>query len=584
MKVNQIKLNMTAIVVIVFLVGGVIYVGNTWSPSSYKLALRKFEVEKTGLVIGRPRPIRSDEWTVATPLTQATVNNQFSRYNETSPYHEDLRTFLSMPIADWGLIFKPDMWLYRLVNPAYAFSFHHYVIFALFVIGYALLFNLIIQNQLHAWLLSFILFFTGYVQYWWTILGPGFALFPWLIVILEWKINPLLKFSLFYWTATSWILAIFYPPLTISLAFVGFVTILAFRPQWFQKKILVPLVIASLLAVGTAVLYLHDYLIATITTIYPGQRLSGGGETELNQWISQFFPVAQIHNHESLIGRNICEISTVGTFYTLAVFSLLNYSKWQEIRSRSLTRIVLILTGSILATWAWMFLPLPSWVGAPLLWNRIPSVRLFFAAGLLLLILVIFLSQTLGVRFSPARVAVFCGVTIAAWAYYKPFRSEPGFLDLLILLPVLGLSIFHHRLAIARQSTGLLVSALLVGFVAFGSFNPVQSAWLIFNRPQTNVTRMLDAQSKSHPNQFVVVEDGQFPGAVLNGWGYRSISHVLPTPQLDFFRQLFPELPEAELNQIFNRYARIVLTKDRQPKLLYADAVSVPLDRFDTQH
>lgn len=211
MTIGRVRLAFSPIgfVITLLLVGAVVYVSSAWSPSSYNLAFNFFEVENSAPVFGKPREVRSDEWLVITPLTQATVNNGFARYNHTSPYYEDLRSVYSMPIADWGLLFKPDMWLYRIVNPAYAFSFHHYASFALFIIGYALLFSIIGISQVHACLLSLLLFFTGYVQYWWTALGPTFAIFPWLIVVLDWKVPWYLKLTTFYWIATSWILAFF---------------------------------------------------------------------------------------------------------------------------------------------------------------------------------------------------------------------------------------------------------------------------------------------------------------------------------------------------------------------------------------
>src|SRR5258706_11390096 len=125
------------------LLGGVccaIYIGNTWSPSSYAYALRQFEAADDGLVLGRNRLIRSDEWAALTPLTQATVNNGLQRFNHTSYYQEDLRSLYALPVLDWGLLFRPTLWLYPLVNAAYAFSFHHLLVTLLFVAGHLVLF------------------------------------------------------------------------------------------------------------------------------------------------------------------------------------------------------------------------------------------------------------------------------------------------------------------------------------------------------------------------------------------------------------------------------------------------------------
>lgn len=92
-----------------------IYVGNSWSPSSYAFALNNyFAYQDVQPTLGQSRAIRSDEWAVVTPLTKATVRNDFERYNKTSLYQEDLRINYGLPIFDWGLAFKPTMWLYGL--------------------------------------------------------------------------------------------------------------------------------------------------------------------------------------------------------------------------------------------------------------------------------------------------------------------------------------------------------------------------------------------------------------------------------------------------------------------------------------
>src|ERR1700693_1236818 len=93
--------------VISLLVAGVVYIGNAWSPSSYAIVLRTVAADDDGLVAGQPRPIRSDEWAVLTPFTQVAVLNGFQRFHASAIGTEDLRMVYSLPIFDWGIIFKP---------------------------------------------------------------------------------------------------------------------------------------------------------------------------------------------------------------------------------------------------------------------------------------------------------------------------------------------------------------------------------------------------------------------------------------------------------------------------------------------
>lgn len=567
------------------LLSGLVYVGKAWSPSSYALALNLFQVSDNGLVTGKPRAIRSDEWAVLTPLTQATVNNHFERYNKTSFYGEDLRMMFSLPVFDWGMLFKPTMWLYFLAKPAYAFSFHHFATIVLFVIGYMQLFKLAGGARLDSLLLSSTLFFTSFTQFWWTSLGPVLAFFPWLIVMLCLETRTWIKLLGFYWIATSWFLSFFYPPIIISLSFVGLILLIAFKPTFFKIRTVFQFGLAGLAAVITACWYLKDYLLVTWNTLYPGRRNFGGGAVPFDEWLSQFLPTANIHHvHGSLIGQNICEIGTVGTYYILLVLCFLHYPSIKELAAKktSLRPIIPVMIGLLMVT-AWMLLPLPPWFGAPLLWNQVHPERMEYAAGVLLVLLPFVAAKKLGIVVSWPRFICFALAILCGWYYAKALRGYPDILETwydIAIIPIIFLILlFYKRIPYFSANTLFLGVSMLFSAAAFGSFNPLQSSHPIFEREQTGVTETLDSQAAADHTLAV----GGFPGAVLNGWGYRSVSHVNTTPQLDVWKRVFPSLPENEINQVFNRYAHIILTDDPAPHLIQADAVAVPKQVFQQQ-
>jgi len=80
-------------------------------------------------------------------------------------------------------------------------------------------------------------------------------------------------------------------------------------------------------------------------------------------------------------------------------------------------------------------------------------------------------------------------------------------------------------------------------------------------------------RAAADPQGFVV-------GAILNGLGVPAINHVLLMPQLDFFRPFFPELAVDRFNQIFNRYAHIVVGDVPAPIVPRPDVVIVPIHKF----
>lgn len=566
------------IVVALLICVGLVYVGKAWSPSSYGYILSNVLGTSAGPALGTPRPIRSDEYAVVTPLTQAVVRNDFARYNRTSLYGEDLRINYGLPLHDWGIVFKPTMWLYGLVAPAYAFSAHWFLVTALFFVGYAWLFRWLGASPVVGYALSAALYFTGVVQFWWSEKAPEFALFPWVVLSLSSRLPLYARVALFYWLAVSWLLANFYPPVQISLAFVGAILLLAKEPRLLERKTLLLAAGAAILAAGTAALYLWDYLNATATTIYPGSRRVSGQTLPMHLWLSWFLPTINFdRNFQSFVGNNVCENGTLGTYYLLMALCLLDLTKmkvaWGDPAKR---RTLAVLAVGLVSMLSWMTLPIPTWAGVPLLWNHVQPQRMQFAAGLLAICLVLVLAMYLGLKWSlPRLAAILLLVGYGLW-HWKVAAGKTDAWDLAIFLVAIGSFIASFRKP-ARTHASVALASATAGAVLFGGFNPLQSAHPIFTPPSSPVIPALDQLAAA--NNGVVAVAG-LQGAVANGLGYKAVNHVTTTPQLSFWRRQFPEMAEPEFLGIFNRYSHIIAANEAAPRLLQDDAIIVPVGQF----
>jgi hypothetical protein len=98
----------------------------------------------------------------------------------------------------------------------------------------------------------------------------------------------------------------------------------------------------------------------------------------------------------------------------------------------------------------------------------------------------------------------------------------------------------------------------------------------MFERPETEVTARLDALAAERPDGAIAV-DG-IPDAILNGVGYRSVTHVIVTPSPETFRLYFPDLDEKRFNHIFNRFAHYGLTDRPEPYVASPDNVRLPIE------
>jgi hypothetical protein len=559
---------------------GLLYVSQTWSPSSYGIMLRELGYRQSGLIFSRPQTIRSDEWAVSTPMIQATVNNGFRRYNATSFYNEDLRLAYTLPLSDWGIIFKPHMWLYPFVNAAYAFSFQYYATFALFVIGYWWLFRIMGAKEGQALALSLGIYFTGFVQFWWTTLGMGMAVFPFVVAVLFAKIPRWQRVILFYWVASVWLISDFYPPLCISLGFVAAIFLLCFGAEWFTFKRLSALFAATALACCTTLYYLKDYLLATMATMYPGQRSVSGGGVPLREFISQILPFTMYDKgFRSLDSQNICEAGTVGLFVILLAICFANYSQlWKRLKEPKIRRRATILGIGLFLMLGWMIAPIPAGVGKLLLWNNVQPERMEFAEGLLAVLFAFYLVSVAGWVVNAVRIMLFLGVIFAGWYVLK---LQPGFsagrnsLDVWIVLPLLVAYALIRKNKVDPGSA-LLVVSLAVSAVVLFKFNPIQKAWPIFNREETAEVVRLREMVNPRTGLLSVNE----PGATANGLGFKSVTHVTMVPAWQVWNKFRDRVPSELFNNVFNRYSHIQLSNDALPKLIQADLITVPRSWF----
>ncbi|TPV49466.1 hypothetical protein FJW01_00840, partial [Pantoea deleyi] len=442
--------------VILFLLGA-LYIFNSWSPSSYGFFLKKIDPQNSGVLWGEPRAIRSDEWAVVTPLTQATINNGFKRYNKTSFYGEDLRINYGLPIFDWGLLFKPTMWGYLFLSPAKAYSLQWYLTFCIFIIGYFKLFKEIGLNKKISILLSFSLFFTGGTQFWWDEKGPVYAFFPWVVYFLISKNNIYLRMMLFYWVGASWLITNFYPPLVISLAFIGAMLFVSDLKSWRNVKSVILLVFSSLAIIITALFYLKDYLIKTSNTVYPGHRSFSGGSVGWGEWLSQFFPFSTFNTHfETIYNSNICEVGVTGFSFILLLLIHLDYNsvKTNFFKNTHYNKTLILAVGVILSN-LWLIAPIPSWAGKIFLWNNVSPNRMVYAAGILTAITSMLFFQNLKFKISPLRFIAYITLVIIVWYFmkYRPLTQD-----------MKGFGGFAHNYADFYLIVAIIISYFLINF------------------------------------------------------------------------------------------------------------------------
>ena len=130
----------------------------------------------TGTIFGVPRAIRSDEWSLNTPMALS----QYYNYSGSFPYFSDIvrgtatDVFLvyGQPVWDIGVIFRPFHWGYLFMDPGRGLSFFWYGrLIALFIVTFE--FGLLItkNNKRLSLISSLLVSLAPIVQWWFAING-----------------------------------------------------------------------------------------------------------------------------------------------------------------------------------------------------------------------------------------------------------------------------------------------------------------------------------------------------------------------------------------------------------------------------
>jgi hypothetical protein len=471
--------------------------------------------ERSGVLAGAPRAIRSDELLVETPIAISSAEQGFPE----SPWIGLAPTDLAAvahggPTRDWSTLFKPQDWGYLVLGPSRGLAFSWWWAFAVSLLGCYALFGMLTKSRGLAALLAVAATFTPY-NAWWT--APSPALFLGYAA----AIGALLIAA---WSAPGWRIAAacslgaavlggafalaLYPPWQVSLVWVvGLICLgvaLDRRLAW-RRIAWTTAATASLSALALVLWYLgHSATLAAVVgTIYPGNRVSLAGgadlasllDAPLNFWLADG-PGATLGTTPGAGPyANLSEAAS--TWFSLPILFLVMAGAVMALtarfRARQATaqgegtaappspngplRTLTLVSIAALLLLAWAFLPVPNELGLVTLMNRVEPSRVTVALGLAALVQVTAASRIQPrPAWSTAWLVAGAGLTglVALWASgHLPWDASLVPAPLVVASGmVIGTS--FALLTSSRWATagGLLLSVVAV--VSWSLVNPLQ--------------------------------------------------------------------------------------------------------------
>ena len=535
------------------------------------------------LLLGKSQGARADDWALWLPLAFAQIQHDppFALRNDNIALGQNMALIVSAPVADPILFFRPAAWGF-FVGPDFGMGWCWGVYVFGFIAAFHLLFMEISGGRSELSLVAAVaLLFSPFFQFWG--LNSAFlassAAFG--VVAAHRLVFATHRFEKWLygiglgWSAGAFSLTL-YPPFQVVMGYFGLFTLVGLilrslkqgrAIRWDREKRLG--LLAALLLLGFAPLHLfqiaRDAIALTGNTIYPGQRFTSGGTSNLwkifsNNVYPHFFVRAS-----QAFGGNICEAASFILFFPLVLCLLVHKSNR---RAFAADPLLISLFAYLALLLGWNLLGLPESLARFSLLSMAPEHRTPIGFGVADMALVVALlgspvTDALRFRSKLRRVAFFAAMLSPLLLLFLAVgRQDPQFFGSGALLQIALL--LSAQLAIGF----LLARKNLMALLVFAALNVLSTAWFnpvvhggfepIWSNPVSAKIRELDA-ARGGRSSWIVFDDlvlGQLPPML----GVRSLASVQFYPQTQFWSVLDPEHRQASA---YNRFAHVAFqTRD----------------------
>lgn len=568
------------------------------SGSSIALWRNNIPVESSqdGLLLGMPRPIRSDEWFVTTPF----ILSQFSDQSNLLPYFSDVLrgastdTYLisALPVNDIAILLRPFYWGFLLLGPIKGLSFFWCArIIALCLVSFEMGRVLTDDKKVLSLIMALLLTFAPPIQ-WWFIAGGlvELLIFGQIAILLvirylksqSYKIRVLLAIAIAL--SLGAFLFTMYPAWEIPAAFV-FVAILIWaiisnrKKCMWKAKLDLPIIGGVLLILVALTIYILTKSKETVhiirNTVYPGSSLFKGGigVNTLFQYPASFFtPFRDIGMGIS----NQCEMSRFIDFapmgWIIAAIVLVKE------KNRDLLLYLLLAVSAIFTIY--IAFGFPQKLANILLLSFSSPNRLLVISGFLNILILIRALSIMKTKFYWWQALVLGSICALLVAWQSTLGSDYIVGDLVAFVVfILAINFTFILLYNTKKGKYLLLCSVLVIMIMAGAFvNPIQKGvGAIYENPlATSIKKIVDRDREA---LWICEGDNWILGNYPIMLGARTINSTNTYPILERWHKLDPE---RQYEWIYNRYAHISMKLQQQNdvsfELIAGDLMNISFD------
>lgn len=548
---------------------------------------------ESGLLFGIPRPIRSDEWLVFTPMS---ISQEQSGFPAISHLMRGVATDTTMVYAQpsWSIatLFRPTLWGFLFLGASRGISFFWCGrLIALFMASFECARIFTNDNRRLSAAYAVLVTLSPITQWWFAINSIAeLLIFGQLLVIgMHHYLNnntPSAWAVIMPWLGGGFILSI-YPAWQVPLFFVFLAMGASLFIDWIKagkppvrktSKIILTISIgACICLVGIALFQALDTIKAVSSSVYPGGRLeTGGGLAPI-----YFNYGSSILSAIDLSGAlpNVCEQAA---FYSLAPCGIIISLYLLARGSKDHLTVALLVVQALFLVYG--FFGLPPFLTKVTLLSNAQTGRLVLGVGLVdLMLLVRGLSLLRNVP--KAHVGTLFAICsgLSVFGTLTSGSASLGAKSIILACCALcALFLACEAVVFDRHKNPcsyFLVAAIAVVGVSGFCVNPIQRG--ITSVSESPQIRMIESIAEKEP-ESIWIADSSIDGQACIMAGASCMNSVNAYPNVALWSKVDPS---GQYEDVYNRYAHITVeftnTEQTRFELIHADAFKVILNIDD---
>jgi hypothetical protein len=527
----------------------------------------------SGLSLGSPKDIRSDEWNTLTPWILNQFAKGFPRSNDDIGGQRSA-VLTGTPVSDAIAVVQPKFWGFYILPEAYGFSWSWaWKTFATLAALYLMLLAVTDGDRRWSLLGAAWIYGSSYTQWWLsnglpeTICGSALAILGALYLLRSQRLAGLIVGAATVAFAVCNLLTYLYPAsqyplLWLAVAIVAGKTIenRSWTLIWQRKALRLTAVAFCVLGIALFVYHFIRLTLPTIRlvldTVYPGKRLSMGGDVPFYRLFDGFFEGFRLGEKRHPLGPNASEASNFVLLFPFVVLLV----PFRELLRRD-QALPLCLTAYCLFVCAWIALPLPDSVRsviAAMGWNLSPAIRSVLGVGLGSIVL----TCVIGARIASGALSVrrfgwflppVAGLLLIGYGRMLQGLDPLGLRNMMVLAGALSSALvlsglYSRRARVAAVGVGMFIMMPL-------GANPLVSGLApILGKPILQLAKNVS----SPEDNWMVVGDFVFS----QGLKAQGLSVVTGSEYLPDRRTIAALDPQHRYSEIWNRYAHILVASD----------------------